>query len=59
MVPRSVKAFRQARPEGGLVLGDRSPGLALALAVIVRGELLDAGAKDFSQHRHVRRQERS
>ena len=31
--------------------------LALGLAVVVRSKLLDDGAKDFDQHRHVSRQE--
>src|SRR6185312_8327756 len=46
------------RAELLLVIGCRRPRLALRVAVIVRGQFFDAGAKDFSEQRHVVRQKR-
>src|SRR5262249_58685256 len=48
----------EPRGEGGFVVRRRGPGLLLAGAVVVAGQLGDAGAEDFSQQRRVRRQER-
>ena len=45
---------RQALRERLLVIGGRGPGLPRALAVIVRGQLLDAGAENLGQQRRVR-----
>src|SRR5205085_7079281 len=41
-----------------LVLGGRDPGLPLALAVVLGGQLLDARAKDLGEQRRVLDQER-
>src|SRR5262249_48035402 len=49
---------REPRGEGGFVVRHRRPGLLLARAVVVAGQLFDAGAKDFSQQRRIRRQKR-
>src|SRR5262252_3231288 len=48
----------EPRGEGGFVVRHGRPGLLLARAVVVGGQLGDAGAEDFSQQRRVRRQER-
>src|SRR5260221_4520901 len=40
----------------GRVVGDGCPDGALRLAVILCGQLLDAGAKDFGEQRRIRRQ---
>src|SRR5665811_863543 len=42
--------------EGGLVIGGGGPGLLLRLAVVIGGQLLDAGAEDFAQQRGVDRE---
>ena len=42
-----------------LVIGSRSPGCLLSLAVIVRGQLLDAGAEDLRKQRRVLDEERA
>ena len=44
--------------KGFLVVGLRRPGLLLRDVVILSREFLDAGAKDFRQHRRIVRQER-
>ena len=49
---------RQPRAEFFLVVRSRRPGLLLRLAVIIGGQFLDAGAEDFGEQRHVRRQHR-
>ena len=41
-----------------LVGGGSGPGLLLAFTIVVAGQLLDAGAEDFRQHRRIGRQER-
>src|SRR5262249_50404646 len=62
---RSVDGAEQSqrigepRGEGGFVVRRRRPGLLLARAVVVAGQFGDAGAKDFSEQRRVRRQKRS
>src|SRR5262249_25709873 len=59
-VDGTQQSYRLGEPrgEGCLVVGRRRPGLLLRRAVIVAGELRDAGAEDFRQQRRVRRQER-
>src|SRR5262249_51234330 len=49
---------REPRGEGDFVVRHRRPGLLLGRAVILAGQLFDAGAKDFSQQRRIRRQKR-
>src|SRR5262249_5009224 len=48
----------EPRREGRLVVGRRRPSLLLRRAVIVAGQLRDAGAEDLGDERRVRRQER-
>src|SRR5262245_56464290 len=47
----------EPRGEGGFVVRRRRPSLLLGRAVVVAGQLFDAGAKDFRPQRRVRRQE--
>src|SRR5262249_9063150 len=49
---------REPRGEGGFVVRDRRPRLLLGRAVVLAGQFGDAGAKDFSQQRRIRRQKR-
>ena len=49
---------RKPHAESFLIVGGRRPGFLLRFAVIVSGQLLDAGAEDFREQRHVRRQHR-
>ncbi len=52
------QALRQPRPEGQFVVGDRRPSPLLGLAVIVPGQLLDAGAQNLGDERSIGRQVR-
>jgi hypothetical protein len=58
-------SFSDAKPTGELlaetflVVGDRDPCLLLRLAIIVAGQLLDAGDEDRRQHRRVGGKKRS
>ena len=58
-VATSVSSPAKLRGERLLVVGGRGPGLLLRLAVVVAGQLLDAGAEDLGEQRRVRRQERT
>ena len=58
MVATSVSSLREPRAEFFLVVGGRRPRFLLRLAVIVGGQLLDAGAEYLRQQRHVGRQHR-
>ena len=56
----SVSCSDEPLAEGGFVVGRRGPGLASAHRCNrPRVKLLDAGAEDFREQRHVRRQERA
>src|SRR5262249_53734047 len=48
----------EPRGEGRLIVRGCRPSLLLGFAIVVAGELRDAGAKDLRDQRRVRRQKR-
>ena len=54
----SVSSAGEPLAELLLVVGGAGPGFLLRLAVVVAGQLLDAGGEDRRQHGRIRREKR-